>query len=619
VDAGHLHAAADSDEAHLCLLADPPFAETSVGFVGASDGWQDLAAHGAMTWHFDRAEHGNVALMGRLGAPAGTVVLGLAETAEGARTAARASVADGWTSICDRFVAAWRTWASGLHLPAGLEAELVEPVRRSAAILRCHEDVAFPGAMVASLSVPWGNGRSDLGGYHLVWTRDCVESAFALLVAGQVEDCRRVLTWLVATQQPDGHWFQNSTPDGRPYWTGIQLDEVALPVVLATRLAEFGHPPVHGVPEMVRRAAGFIAANGPSSPQDRWEENPGVSPFTIAAAVAALYGAARWLEPDDAAYVVSLAASWNAQIEDWTYVTGSATDVRHGAAGHYVRLGRVENADLCGRVDIRNRVGVSTPMAALLGGDFLALVRFGLRTAGDPRIVDSVTVIDAELRAELPTGIAYYRYNGDGYGEHEDGRPFDGTGVGRPWPLLAGERGHYAAQKGDDPMPYLRSMIAMSGRGGLFPEQVWDAAPIPERLLEPGHPTGSAMPLAWAHGEFIKTAFVGRHGRAIETLDAVVEQGARPGARACWHWRPEAPFTTVPEGADVMVDLGQPFVIRRTDGRSDGRTDGVDSHSLPLGLGRHGVRLGPTDASGEFAVECEDGQMLAVRLSTRAR
>ena len=84
----------------------------------------------------------------------------------------------------------------------------------------------------------------------------------------------------------------------------------------------------------------------------------------------------------------------------------------------------------------------------MISPDALALVRFGLRAPDDPRILNTIKVIDALLRVKLPQGPCWYRYNGDGYGEHEDGSPFDGTGIGRPWPLLAGERAHYELAAG---------------------------------------------------------------------------------------------------------------------------------------------------------------------------
>jgi hypothetical protein len=50
--------------------------------------------------------------------------------------------------------------------------------RLSRCVLLAHEDKVFQGALVASMSIPWGEtkGDQDLGSYHLVWTRDLVHS-----------------------------------------------------------------------------------------------------------------------------------------------------------------------------------------------------------------------------------------------------------------------------------------------------------------------------------------------------------------------------------------------------------------------------------------------------------
>ena len=124
----------------------------------------------------------------------------------------------------------------------------------------------------------------------------------------------------------------------------------------------------------------------------------------------------------------------------------------------------------------------------LISPDALALVRFGLRAADDPRIRDTAKVIDALLKVETPSGPAWHRYNDDGYGEHEDGSPFDGTGIGRGWPLLTGERAHYelAAGRVENAKRLLTALESFANESGLIPEQVWDAPDIPERELHFG-------------------------------------------------------------------------------------------------------------------------------------
>jgi glucoamylase len=158
--------------------------------------------------------------------------------------------------------------------------------------------------------------------------------------------------------------------------------------------------------------------------------------------------------------------------------------------------------------------------------DALAFVRFGLRAPDDPRILSTVKVIDATLKVETPRGPVWRRYQGDGYGEHADGRPYDGNGVGRGWPLLTGERAHYelAAGRLDVAEHLAQAMEAIAGDPGLLPEQVWDSEDIPERELYIGHPSGAAMPLVWAHAEYLKLCRTLFDGRIFDQPRQTVER-----------------------------------------------------------------------------------------------
>ncbi|WP_062226614.1 glycoside hydrolase family 15 protein [Aureimonas frigidaquae] len=574
----------------LCLRADKGFSRTSAGFVGASDGWTDFSRNGSMQWTYGRAEGGNVGLMGELASNSGFLALGFAETPEGARTLSRSSLADDYDETRAIFVKGWEDWATRLKLPYAAP-ELTEAAERSAMVIKVHRDRTFAGAVVASLSVPWGSSHDDAGGYHLVWTRDTVEAALALICVGQFEDAGRTLDYLIGTQAADGSWAQNYYPDGRGYWSGRQLDEVALPVILAAKLGAVGHL-THSQPEedMVRKAVRFIACNGPMSDQDRWEENSGASPFTLAAMICALVAGAAYFSGAERDYVLSLADCWNERIEDWTYVQNGDLGRELGLDGYYIRLSpRAADGGIDGIVSRRNVLHGEIPARNLIGLEFLTLVRMGLRSPDDPRIVGTVRLIDRVLRAETPSGPAYYRYNGDGYGEHADGRPFDGTGIGRLWPLLSGERGHYAALSGEDPGPYLDAMIRMVGRGGLIPEQVWDSDPIAERGLWPGKPSGSAMPLVWAHGELIKLLTTRATGTPVERLlDVKDRYHGQPPRAAVWHWRIGSPFAALPAGRGLIVEAATPF---RLHFGFDGWQGPADLTAEPNGLGMFLVRF----------------------------
>src|SRR6185312_10354605 len=211
---------------------------------------------------------------------------------------------------------------------------------------------------------------------------------------------------------------------------------------------------------------------GPATAQDRWEEDAGINAFTLAVCIAALVCGAEWLDERARAFALAIADDWNARIEDWTFARDTPVASACGVAGYYVRIApgiSPPNEPALARVvPIRNRTSDPGLRAdQQVATDFLQLVRFGLRDAHDPRIVDTIRVVDRMLAVDLPTGRSWHRFTGDGYGEHIDGEPFDGTGIGRAWPLLTGERGHYALVAGDDPLPYLEWMAAMTGSAGL--------------------------------------------------------------------------------------------------------------------------------------------------------
>src|SRR5208283_3824244 len=496
--------------AALALGSSAPWKKMSVGFVGFSDGWQDLSAHFEMQWEYQRAENGNIACTGEidLAACQGEFVLalGFGAVATEAGQHARSTLLENYDELREQYFFHWKHWHSTLLKldEPGRERDLY---RTSTSVLRTHESKDFLGGIIASLSIPWGfnKGDEDLGGYHLVWPRDLVETAGALLAAGAVGDAVRVLRYLEVTQEAAGNWAQNLWLDGRPYWSGIQMDETAFPILLVDLLrreAALGLGKLERWWPMVRNAAGFIVRNGPVTQQDRWEEEAGYSPFTLAAEISALLAAAEIADltghSEIGSWLRDTADAWNDNIERWVYATGGDLAQQVGVDGYYVRIAPPDTDGAAsptqGFVPIKNRPPGADPERAfhIISPDCLALVRFGLRAPDDPRILNTIRVIDSLLRVQLPQGPCWYRYNGDGYGEHKDGSPFDGTGIGRPWPLLAGERAHYelaAGRAGE--AEALLSMIENStaGHGRLLPEQVWDDNDIPNLELFRGKPT----------------------------------------------------------------------------------------------------------------------------------
>lgn len=571
---------AEGGGAALALATSPPSVRHSVGFVGTSDGWQDFASNGRMAWSYDRAGPGNVAGLIQVRDRA---VLALAFGSEPAHAGLLASAVlnTPFEQIWARYVAGWRDYRLACAPAPDLQSPLEAEYWTSAAVVRIHQDKTAPGATVASLSVPWGNTRQDIGGYHLVWSRDLVEAAGALIVLGAHDAAAQALTYLAATQEPDGHWFQNQWLDGTPYWTGIQLDEAAYPILLGAALSRSGARELHGqdggtaaefagllaegvLRRMVTAAAGFLVRNGPVTQQDRWEENEGLTPSTLAPVIAALVEAAAMLPDPAATYCLELADDWNAAVESWTFARGTRLARQAGVEGHYVRIAAPEvlfGAPIDAPIVLRNQPPdrAAVPATEVVGLDFLALVRFGLRRADDPAILDSLAVADRVLGVDTPAGRLFRRYNGDGYGEHEDGSPFDGTGIGRAWPLLAGERGHFAVAAGADGTEWLEVMRRSASRGGLIPEQTWDAGDIEDHALRRGHPSGSAMPLVWAHAEYIKLARSIDLGHPVDrpTQAWARYQGIRPTATRAL-WRLNAQPATIVAGLALRLELLAP-------------------------------------------------------------
>jgi glucoamylase len=596
----------------LALACSVAWAKRSVGYVGSTDGWQDLKAHKRMTCEYQCAENGNVAMIGQIDLLKSqgdfVLALGFGSEPESAARNAIASLHRGFAAARDDYIAGWQEWIRTHTSPKRRAASPGDLSDISLAVLRTHESKTVPGGLIASLAIPWGfsKGDNDLGGYHLVWPRDMAETAGGLLAAGAHEDARRVLLYLQATQQPDGHWSQNMWLDGSPYWNGIQMDETALPILLmdlARREKALSHPDVIRLWPMVRRAAGYLVRNGPVSPQDRWEEDPGYSPFTVGAEIAALLAAADLAdlcnEASVAGYLRETADVWHSCIDRWMYASDTAWCKRFGVNGYYVRIAPADVGTPLPQeiVRIKNVVAAedSRDASHVMSPDALALVRFGVRAADDPRMRNTVKVIDALLKVETPSGTTWHRYNDDGYGEHEDGAPFDGTGIGRGWPLLTGERAHYelAAGRIDAASRLLAAMEAFANEGGLIPEQVWGAADIPERELYAGRPSGSAMPLAWAHAEYLKLRRSLRDGRLFDLPPQTVQRylvAKAVSPRLIWRFNHK--IRSLPAGKILRIET---LVAARIHWSADHWTSVQDLSSHDTGLGVHFTDL-PTQA-----------------------
>ena len=538
--------------AAYCGQPSTGFSRVSCGFVGASDGWRDLMDNFKMDWEFGSATNGNIAVMGELdlrgvgpdGALEFTLAFGIGEGHHTATQKTMSSLATPFEEHKARFIAQWHRAAN----PAWLAAKSGDGGKLMGAshnVLLAHEDKTYSGAFVASASIPWGQAKSDsdLGGYHLVWTRDMVQTATAMLACKRAETARRALVYLACTQQPDGGFAQNFWIDGTPYWSGVQLDEVAFPIILAWRLWKEDALGELQIFPFVERAAGFLVRHAPITNQERWEENAGYSPSTLAAVITGLICAADIARAHDSielAVFLEEFADWiEHHLEDWT-VTNDGV-LLPSVKRHYMRIRPPEKGEAyacedCGKETIRlqNRPpGTRNEFEAreIIDAGVLELVRYGVRRANDPLMADSLKVVDAVLKRGLPQGPGWLRYNWDGYGDRPDGGPFEGWGQGRVWPLLTGERAHYELAAGNDISALIKTYERFATSGQMMPEQVWDEPNLPGTSLILGQPGGSAVPLVWAHAEYLKLLRSAVDGKVFDRVDAVYDRYCEPEGR----------------------------------------------------------------------------------------
>ena len=515
---------ANRDGISLAIASSTGFLKRSVGYVGTSDGFTDLKEHKKMTWEYERVDNGNIALTAEIDISTTkefVFVISFGIKATDAAHRAVASLLDGFDKAKERYIAGWDQFQNELKNVDDKSNSQFKNLRKSATVLRLHQTNVFPGGVVASISIPWGQikGDDDIGGYHLVWPRDLVESATGFSALDSKDQVYQILNYLMSIQEKDGKWSQNSWLNGRPKWTGLQMDEIALPISLVDMYNENYELEPDKMKRYwlgIKKAISVLITNGPSSQQDRWEEESGLTAFTLATEITGLLGAAHLAEinnePIIAQYCLETADYWNENIENWTYITDTPLSKKTGVDGYYMRINPTHQfADKVKDdiIYIKNRTKKNGKMHLyeLICVDALALVRFGLRAADDPKILNTIKLIDEHLKVETPYGPCWHRYVNDGYGENKKGDPYtdSGDGIGRAWPLLTGERAHYeiAAGNSKGANELLKTMDGFANNG-LLPEQIWDTDDIPEKGLYKGKFTGSAMPLTWAHSEYIK-------------------------------------------------------------------------------------------------------------------
>jgi len=512
------------------VLASSGFTGTSSGYLSRSDGWSDLQDNFRMDWSYTARQRGNVVQLGRTrltglpGAQRLTLALGFAATPGAATSTATRALARGFAAARAAYATGWHRYLSSLRPVPRSAARWQTTYDVSAMVLAASEDKTFRGGFIAAPGRPWAwaNSLQFLPVYIAVWSRDLYQIATALLAAGDTAAANRALDYLWTVQQrPDGSFPQNSRLDGEPVFGGLQMDEVAFPIVLAWQLHRNGEADW----DRVRRSADFIVANGPSTPQERWENIGGYSPATIAAEIAGLVCAAdiarRNGQAAAAGRYLATADDWQRNLERWTVTTNGPLS----ADPYYLRITADGDANAGTQIQISDG-GPLVDQRRVVDPSFLEVVRLGVKSALDPNVRSSLPVIDRELRYDTANGQFWHRASFDGYGEQRDGSQWEpvptgsGLTVGRGWPLLTGERGEYRLAAGLSAQRQLDTMArAGDGTTFLIAEQVWDHQPPADAdpRFVPGESTFSAAPLAWSHGQFIRLASSIDAGRPVET------------------------------------------------------------------------------------------------------
>jgi glucoamylase len=615
------------------LMFSSPIEELTNGFFGVSDGLEQLRKAGKIVNQYQRTTEGNIVQMAKITNPTRfTTILSFARNTPTAIDAAYLSLQKGFEKCLAEYEKGWSDYIKTLRQ---VEPKYQAQFNMAAMILKAHEDKIVRGANIASLTVPWGGGlnanENNIGGYHLIWSRDLYQVATAYMALGDREAAIRALNFLFRVQQkPDGSFPQNSFLDGKPFWGSLQLDEVAFPLILAYQLGRFDKATYEN---HVRKAADFIVRNGPRTPQERWEEESGFSPSTIAAEIAGLVCAAeiarRNGDEANALIYTATADDWARKVEMWT----ATTTGKYGDGNYYLRITQNGKPDAGEKIELNNGAGFFDEREIVDAG-FLELVRLGIKSADDPLVAKSVKVIDEVIRVRTPNGDGFYRYNHDGYGEMDDGRRwnFDGkyTGKGRLWALLSGERGQYelalsnlenlkinrkrnplneslrtppdvlAKERGAAnsfqilAKNRLETMLGFANDGLMIPEQVWDRKETPNAdkqfvpELKFGEGTGSATPLAWSMAQFIRLAVNLKEGRNTDTPDIVYNRYVKNGIPG-----QASNFGGMDENAILPVKAGEKFNFKR---------QAVPNAKVAVSY-QGTTKLVPVNEKGEFSVE----------------
>jgi glucoamylase len=568
----------------LALATDAAVQASSVGFVGTSDGLANLTNKRTFSHEYKTTgeERGNVAMLLQLPTLSQDhaewqFVLGFGGTPQESAQVAKQTLEQGYTKVLARFngdgeAIGWQDYLTSLPALERLSATATDAGKllyASAMVLKAQEDKTHAGALIASLSNPWGDSTpadTPKTGYKAVWPRDFYQVAMALLALGDKETPKVAFQYLQQVQVSDetpgstgaGGWFlQKTEVDGTIEWVAVQMDQTAMPIMLGWRLWQEGllteEEAIYWYQGMLKSAADFLADGGkvnlnwnqaelvpPYTQQERWEEQAGYSPSTMAAMVAGLVSAADLAElagdSDSAKRYLTAADSYSSQVEASTFTTEGVLDQAPANGRYFLRISQNTNPNDQGQLNDANGQGALNE-SEIIDAGFLELVRYGVRAATEPHIADSLpeldnTTLPDALRVKYEFSFpgvegvfpGWRRYGKDGYGENaETGRAYGYGGEmaagqrGRVWPIFTGERGHYELARAKQQSEldqskidnlrhtYVKAMELFANQGLMLPEQVWDGVGNNSVYhYTRGEGTNSATPLAWSHAEYIK-------------------------------------------------------------------------------------------------------------------
>lgn len=575
---------------YSALDASTPFLQVSNGFAGQpSDGLTQLDASHTLTALYAQANNGNLVQTAQADIShrdTFTLALGFGTSQTDAVSAAEASLDHPFSHLQERYEAGWDAYDRELIAPPphfrGMAGDqwhqLVAEYYLSANVVKASEDKSFPGAIVASLSSPWGQAVSAgdpnntfFGSYREVFSRDLYEAWTGLILDGDLATARDVVNFLFHNQQQaDGSMPRNSLLNGKlaPDSFGTQLDETSYPIIMAYQMRMTGSSLYQN---HIKPAANFVISHGPSFGVERWEEQNGYSPSTIAAEIAGLVAAAHIAkvngDPQSARVWLGVADDWQRSVKGWT-VTTTGPLASHP---YFIRLSKTGDPNAAISYNVGNG-GPTLDQRSVIDAGFLELVRLGLTPANDLAVTESLPIVDATLETNTPSGPGWHRYNGDGYGDGaSDGHPWapSGQGTGHVWPLLTEERGEYsvASNQPSAALTMLTTMQNFASGVGLIPEQDWELpnlAPSPYGTdptsasigFQNGHPAGSAAPLTWSAGVYVRLL------RDL-TTGSLLEQPADTYNRYIAHQQGQTSLTVTAPGNLTAVN-GSPVTVTGT-------------------------------------------------------